>query len=58
MKTPLIYPGCTPEFRILEKQDGSKVFQVRQVNITNNYVGKWQDVPVVKEVMDAEVIGG
>lgn len=44
-----IYPGCTPEFRILESEDGVKVLQVRQVNHTYKYVSKWQDVPIIKE---------
>ena len=44
-----IYPGCTPEFRILEREDGVQVLQVRQVNHTYKYVSKWQDVPVIKE---------
>jgi hypothetical protein len=58
MPTPLIYPGCTPDFRILQREDGTQVLQVRQVNLTNNYVGKWQDIPVVREeVTDTEPIG-
>jgi hypothetical protein len=45
----MIYPGSTPEFRILVKQDGTQEFQLRYVNITQGYTGKWQVVPVVKE---------
>jgi hypothetical protein len=45
----MIYPGSTPEFRILVKQDGTQEFQLRYVNITQGYTGKWQIVPVVKE---------
>lgn len=45
----MIYPGSTPEFRVLVKADGSQVLQVRYVNLTQGYTGKWQDVPVVKE---------
>lgn len=45
----LIYPGCTPDFRILERSDGVQVLQVRQVNHTYGYASKWQDVPVIKE---------
>ena len=46
-----IYPGCTPEFRILEHQDGTQVLQIRQINHTYGYVSKWEAVPVVKERM-------
>lgn len=45
----MVYPGCTPEFRILIKTDGTQVLQLRQINITVGYTGKWEDVPVVKE---------
>jgi len=45
----MIYPDSTPEFRILVKQDGTQEFQLRYVNITQGYTGKWQVVPVVKE---------
>jgi hypothetical protein len=44
-----VYPGSTAEFRVLEKADGSQVLQMRYVNQTQGYTGKWQDVPVVKE---------
>ena len=44
-----IYPGCTPEFRIFEHQDGTQVLQIRQINHTYGYVSKWEAVPVVKE---------
>jgi hypothetical protein len=45
----MVYPNSTPEFRILVKSDGTSVFQVRHINITQGYAGKWQDVPIVKE---------
>lgn len=45
----MIYPGSTPEFRVLVKADSSQVLQVRYVNMTQGYTGKWQDIPVVKE---------
>lgn len=45
----MVYPGCTPEFRILVKPDGAQVLQLRQINVTTRYTGKWQDVPVVQE---------
>jgi hypothetical protein len=45
----MVYPGSTPEFRILIKADGAQVMQLRYVNISHGYTGKWQDVPVVIE---------
>lgn len=45
------YPGATPEFRILEKQNGTTVFQIRYINETQRYVSKWEEVPVIKEEM-------
>lgn len=45
----MVYPGSTPEFRILIKADGTQVLQLRYVNISHGYTGKWQDVPVVQE---------
>ena len=44
-----MYPGATPEFRILKKQNGDAVLQVRYINITQGYQSKWQAVPVVEE---------
>jgi hypothetical protein len=44
-----MYPGSTPEFRILVKQDGTQEFQLRYVNITQGYVGKWQAIQVEYE---------
>lgn len=45
----MIYPGSSPEFRVLVKADGIQVLQVRYVNLTQGYTGKWQDVPVIAE---------
>jgi len=42
-------PGGTPEFRLLQKEDGSLVQQVRYVFGATNYIGKWMDIPIVKE---------
>jgi hypothetical protein len=50
----MVYPGCTPELRILVKPDGTQVLQMRHINITTGYTGKWQDVPVVLESTDNE----
>jgi len=46
----MVYPGATPEFRILIKADGTQVLQLRYINVTHRYTGKWQDVPVINEV--------
>ena len=43
------YPGGTPEFRLVQKEDGTLMQQVRYVNGFVGYVGKWMNVPVVKE---------
>jgi hypothetical protein len=45
----VIYPGSSPEFRVLVKADGSKILQVRYVHGGMGYKSKWQDIPVVKE---------
>lgn len=45
----MIYPGSTPEFRILVRADGSFALQVRYVNPQQGYTGKWNDVPIVYE---------
>ena len=52
----MIYPGSIPEFRILIKKDGIQVFQLRYINTTQGYTGKWQDVPVVLESENNENI--
>ena len=44
-----MYPGSTPEFRILVKQDGTQQFQIRYVNIANQYTGKWEPIKVEYE---------
>ena len=45
----MIYPGSSPEFRILERKDGTKELQVRYVNETQGYKGKWESIPLVKQ---------
>lgn len=45
----VIYPGSTPEFRILEKLNGIQVLQIRYVNETQKYVSRWEEIPVIKE---------
>lgn len=43
-----IYPGSVPEFRTLQKQDGTLEMQVRYRNDVMGYLGKW--MPVQTEV--------
>jgi hypothetical protein len=45
----MIYPGSSPEFRILKTVNGDAILQVRYINITQNYTSKWQAIPVVEE---------
>ena len=45
----MIYTGSTPEFRILIKQDGTQVLQLRYIHSGNGYTGKWMDVKTEKE---------
>jgi hypothetical protein len=44
-----IYPNSTPEFRMFQKADGTMVMQVRYINASVGYVGKWMDVKTEKE---------
>jgi hypothetical protein len=44
-----MYPNSAPEFRILKKQNGESVLQVRYINQAQGYQSKWQDIPVVEE---------
>ena len=44
-----IYPGSTPEFRMLKKDDGTTVMQVRYINKSMGYTGKWVDVKTEEE---------
>lgn len=39
-----VYPNSTPEFRTLQKADGTMVMQVRYINAPMGYIGKWMDV--------------
>lgn len=45
----MVYPGATPEFRILVKADGTQEMQVRYINIAQGYTGKWQPIKVEYE---------
>jgi hypothetical protein len=44
-----IYPNSTPEFRMLQKEDGTMVMQVKYMNNSMGYVSKWLDVKTEKE---------
>lgn len=44
-----VYPNSTPEFRTLQKEDGTMVMQIRYINGQMGYTGKWQDVKTDKE---------
>jgi hypothetical protein len=45
----MIYQNSTPEFRQLQKQDGTIELQVRYINESQGYTGKWMPVNIVKE---------
>ena len=44
-----IYPNSSPEFRMLQKEDGTMVMKVRYINAPMGYTGKWIDVQTEKE---------
>jgi hypothetical protein len=44
-----IYPGSVPEFRTLQKQDGTLEMQVRYRNDPQRYLGKWMPIQIEKE---------
>ena len=44
-----IYPNSVPEFRHLQKADGTMEMQVRYVNPAMGYTGKWMPVKTVQE---------
>lgn len=44
-----IYPNSIPEFRTLQKQDGTLEMQVRYRNDVMGYLGKWMPVQTEKE---------
>lgn len=47
----MVYPGAVPEFRILKTITRGSVLQVRYLCPAQGYVGKWQDVPIVEELI-------
>ena len=44
-----IYPNSVPEFRHLQKADGTMEMQVRYINSAMGYTGKWMLVNTVQE---------
>jgi len=44
-----IYPNSVPEFRHLQKSDGTIEMQVRYINAPMGYVGKWMPVKAEQE---------
>ena len=44
-----IYPNSSPEFRMVQKADGTIVMQVRYIHAPMGYVGKWMDVKTEME---------
>lgn len=44
-----IYPNSVPEFRYLQKADGTMEMQVRYINAGMGYTSKWMPVNTVQE---------
>jgi hypothetical protein len=44
-----IYPNSVPEFRTLQKKDGTQEMQVRYRNDPMGYLGKWMPIQTEKE---------
>lgn len=44
-----IYPGSTPEFRLVQKTDGTFEQHVRYIRSDVGYVGRWMKVETTKE---------
>jgi hypothetical protein len=43
-----IYPNSSPEFRMVQKDDGTMAMQVRYICAPQGYTGKWMDVKTEK----------
>tara|TARA_R110000822_G_scaffold37487_2_gene104788 strand:+ start:1579 stop:1749 length:171 start_codon:yes stop_codon:yes gene_type:complete len=39
-----IYPHSSPEFKMVQKPDGTIEMQVRYINSMQGYIGKWMPV--------------
>lgn len=44
-----IYPNSSPEFKMVQKPDGTMEMQVRYLNKPMSYVGRWMPVKTEKE---------
>jgi hypothetical protein len=44
-----IYPNSSPEFRHLQKNDGTVEMQIRYINQPMNYISKWMLIQTEKE---------
>jgi hypothetical protein len=44
-----IYPNSVPEFKTVQKQDGTLEMQVRYRNDVVGYLGKWMPIQTEKE---------
>lgn len=44
-----IYPQSVPEFRYLQKTDGTMEMQIRYRNDNMSYCSKWQSIPNEQE---------
>ena len=43
------YPNSSPEFRMLQKQNGTIEMQVRYISVGVGYTGKWMPIKTEKE---------
>jgi hypothetical protein len=39
-----VYPNSSPEFKMIQKEDGSMQMMVRYINHAQGYTGKWMPV--------------
>jgi hypothetical protein len=46
MPEVLIYPNSTPDFKMVQKPDGTMEMQVRYINMAQGYTGKWMLVRI------------
>jgi hypothetical protein len=44
-----IYPNSTPEFKMVQKEDGTMQMMIRYINTFVGYTGKWMPMLVEKE---------
>jgi len=47
-----IYPNSVPEFKTVQKQDGTLEMQVRYRNDPMGYLGKW--MPIKNEIEESQ----